>query len=141
MNGMAPIVMPTGGGAPVTAPIVLQATPKSTTVAPTEVTVIAPAEIAEPAASPAEPIAAVAEPATVVELDAAPAPSAVFAGAGAVFAAALDAEADADALAAGPSAHAEVADASCPEREGSPSSGQPARDRLLALRTLLNEGL
>ena len=141
MNGMAPIVMPTGGGAPATAPIVLQATPKSTTVAPTEVTVIAPAEIAEPAASPAEPIAAVAEPATVVELDAAPAPSAVFAGPGAVFAAALDAEADADALAAGPSAHAEVADAACPEREGSPSSGQPARDRLLALRTLLTEGL
>eukprot|EP00964_Phaeocystis_antarctica_P150446 scaffold117864_cov40-Phaeocystis_antarctica.AAC.1 len=83
MNGMATIVMPTGEGAPATAPIVLQAPPKSTTVAPTEVTVIAPAEIAEPAASPAEPIAAVAEPATVVELDAAPAPSAEFAGPGA----------------------------------------------------------
>ena len=42
MSGMAPIVMPAGGAAPATAPIVLQATPESATVAPTEVAVIAP---------------------------------------------------------------------------------------------------
>ena len=132
INGMAPIVMAAGGGAPATAPIVLQATAESATLAPTEVTVIAPAEIAEPTAAPAAPAAPVAAvpdgvaPAPVVELDAAPA--------------ALDADADADALAAGPTAlaQAEVTDAACP---GSPSSGQPARDRLLALRTLLTEGL
>ena len=145
MNGMAPIVMPAGGAAPATASIVLQATPESAPVAPTEVTVIAPAEVAEPAAAPAEPVAAVPDsvaPAAVVELDAAAAPRAVFAGPAAVFAAALDAgaEAGAEAGAAGPTvpAQAEVTDAACP---GSPTSGQPARDRLLALRTLLTEGL
>ena len=132
MSGMAPIVMPAGGAAPATAPIVLQVTPEAATVAPA--TVIAQAEVA---VTPTEPVPVVPEAvAPAPELDSASATPAVVAGPGAVFAAALDAEA-AEAEAATAPAQAEVTDSA----PGSPTSGQPARDRLLALRTLLTDGL